>query len=318
MFTDHLKIDPLPVLVESCDPALIYSIHKDILQETQTPQESLWDLPECVNILDDQLENGSWRYKGNRSGDQYGENYELLETWRKLNNLVEKYGIDKSHPAVSRAAEFIFSCQTDEGDIRGILSNQYMPYYMGVILEVLIKAGYAFDERVIKGLEWLLKMRQHDGGWIIPLMMYKMQTFYKIYDQPPIPPDKKKPFSHVATGMVIRAFVEHPEYKKKPEIILVGNLLKGRLFKKDAYSSRQAVSYWYKLQFPFWWTNILTVLDSLAKLGFDKGDQVILKAIHWLIENQSDDGLWHASIGPKKHANEWITLAVCRTLKYYL
>ena len=75
-------------------------------------------------------------------GDELGEAYELLETWKILRILVELYGMHRSHPAINQACEYIFSFQTDEEDIRGILSNQYMPYYMGAILEILIKAGF--------------------------------------------------------------------------------------------------------------------------------------------------------------------------------
>jgi hypothetical protein len=42
-------------------------------------------------------------------------------------------------PTIAKAAEYIFSNQMYEGDIRGILGNQYMPYYHGAILELLIK-----------------------------------------------------------------------------------------------------------------------------------------------------------------------------------
>jgi hypothetical protein len=56
---------------------------------------------------------------------------------------------------------------THEGDIRGMLGNQYAPYYTGAMLSLLIKAGFAHDPRIEKGMRWLLKMRQDDGGWVI-------------------------------------------------------------------------------------------------------------------------------------------------------
>lgn len=69
-----------------------------------------------------------------------------------------------------------------------------MPYYNGAILEVLIKAGYAEDERVLKALEWLLGMRQNDGGWIILLHVFNIKEFYKVYNQAPIPPERERFF----------------------------------------------------------------------------------------------------------------------------
>ena len=156
MWTEKLQINPLPRLLGTNDKALLFFIERDLLENTCDSIESLWQLPEPQKILSHQQPNGSWLYKGKRPGDEFGEAYELLETWKILRKLVEMYGFNNSHPLINRACEFMLSYQTQEGDIRGILSNQYMPYYMGAILEILIKAGYEKDDRVEKGMQWLL------------------------------------------------------------------------------------------------------------------------------------------------------------------
>jgi len=282
--------------------------------------EHLWGIPAARKILSKQQAEGSWRYHGNRPGDEFGEAYELLETWKVLRGLVEMFTFNRKHPSIERACEYILGYQTDEGDIRGILSNQYAPYYTGSILEILIKAGYEEDERILKGMQWLLDMRQADGGWIIPLTMFKMQAYYQLFNQPPIPPDRSLPFSHLVTGMVIRAFAAHPIYRDSPEAIHAGRLLKSRFFQKDAYTSHQAADYWVKFQFPFWWTDLLTVMDSLMRLGFDPADPDVGHALEWFMEHQGEDGLWRAHYGgtSKGFSDEWVTLAVCRMLKYFL
>jgi len=73
---------------------------------------------------------------------------------------------------VGKAAEYIFSFQTPEGDIRGFIGNQYATYYTGYILALLIQAGYVDDPRVEKGMQWLLEMRQNDGGWTVPILTH--------------------------------------------------------------------------------------------------------------------------------------------------
>ena len=320
MWTDQLKINPIPTLLDGEDKALQYFTERDLLGlEVETAGEALWELKAPVEILRRQRMDGAWVYRGNRPGDEFGENYELLETWKNLRFLVEMYGFDRRHAAIQRAADFIFACQTREGDIRGILANQYMPYYMGAIMEILIKAGYGEDERILKGFQWLLDMRQADGGWIIPLQLYKIQEFYRVYNRAPIPPEKNKPFSHMASGMVIRAFAAHAEYGRRPEAQHAGRLLKGRMFQADVYTSRQAIAYWYKLQFPFWWTSLLTVLDSLMRMDFILDDE-IRQGLDWFIQNQDHDGTWHTSYGGLKGTRPtgWVTLAVCRILKHYL
>lgn len=226
----------------------------------------------------------------------------------------------RAHPAINHACEYILSYQTEEGDIRGILSYQYMPYYMGAILEILIKAGFEKDNRVEKGMKWLLDMRQDDGGWILPLQLFKMREFYTICIQPPIKPQKDLPFSHMITGMVIRAFAAHPAYCHSPETLQAANLLKSRFFKKDTYTSRQAETYWFKFQFPFWWTNLLAVIDSLMRIGDSVNDEGVQKGLNWLIDNQGENGLWKADYGKKVSTSpdNWVTLSVCRILKYFI
>ncbi len=319
MWRKELKFDPLPALLSADDHALQYFVERDLLNSNPGPPEYLWVQPGVRKILSNQQAGGCWRFKGKRPGEAFGEAYELLETWKVLRGLVEMYAFNRNHPNIERACEYILEYQTDEGDIRGILSNQYTPYYTGAMLEILIKAGYAQDERVEKGLQWLLDMRQEDGGWIIPLTMYKMQAYYSLYDQPPVPPERERPFSHMAMGMVIRAFAAHPLYRKLPDAIHAGHLLKSRFFQKDAYTSRQAVDYWTKFQFPFWWTDLLTVMDSLMRMEFDRTDPDVRRALDWFIRNQQPDRLWRASYGgvSKGNSNEWVTLVICRVMKYF-
>lgn len=300
MWADKLQINPLPRLLATNDQALLVFIERDLLDNSCVSFASLWQLPEPKKILNHQQPNGSWLFKGKRPGDELGEAYELLETWRTLRVLVEMYAFDYSHPLINRACEFMLSYQTQEGDIRGILSNQYMPYYMGAILEILIKAGYEKDDRVKKGMQWLIEKKQDDGGWIAPLLLFKMKDYYDICRQPPVQPKKDLPSSHMITGMVIRAFAAHPIYRKSTTAIQAGRFLKSRLFKRDVYTSRQAETYWLKFQFPYWWTNLVTVLDSLMSLGFSSQDQEIQNGLDWLIKNQGEDGLWKAHYGGTK------------------
>lgn len=81
------------------------------------------------------------------------ENYAQLETYRILGQLVENYGFSKKHPAIGKAAEFLFRFQTDEGDFRGIYGNQYTPIYTAAIMELLINAGYDNNSRIEKGFQ---------------------------------------------------------------------------------------------------------------------------------------------------------------------
>ncbi len=179
-FLKNLNHDPIPPLLASGDEALIYFTRRDLLGEDTGPVERLWQLPGALKILKKQLPNGSWPRPGENKHPSI--NQALIETWRQFRFLIERYGMTRAHPQVERASDFIFSCQTEEGDIRGFLANQYATYYTGAVMALLIQAGYADDPRIEKGFQWLLGMRQDDGGWSIPMITHKLDraTQYRL------------------------------------------------------------------------------------------------------------------------------------------
>ncbi len=317
-WVNNLHHDPIVALLKTENPALHFFIKRDFKDEETGAVEDLWLLPEPDKLIQKQLQNGSWKYPGNTTNNKIGTNYYLLETFRQLRILVDKYAFNRSHPCLQAAVEYIFSCQTVEGDIRGILSNQYMPYYMGAILSLVIKAGYGDDDRTIKGLDWLLSMRQQDGAWFIPLQAYKITYLNEVALKPPIPPDRSLPSSHLATGMVLRAFAEHEGFRQRIEVLQAARWLKSRFFKPDAYNDHKGIEYWTKFQYPFWWTDLLSSLNLLQKMGFTRDNADIQKSIRWFIENQGEDGLWKASYEKRPDMDLWVSLAVCRVLNWYL
>jgi hypothetical protein len=322
MWLDALTVNPLPELLAWDDPALRFFVRRDLLDEPAGPVQVLWQAPAAARLVQKQQAGGSWRYSGKSYNPETGTRYDLLETYRSLRLLVEMYGFHDEHPALRRAAEYVLTYQTDEGDIRGIIGNQYMPYYHGAILELLIKAGYAGDARLEKGLAWLLSVRQNDGGWIVPTQAVpSKQRTTEFWLGPPIPPDPALPHAHLATGMALRAFAAHPAYRQRPEVIAAGESLKNRFFKPDRYNDRKASSYWLRFQFPFWWTSLLTALDSLSWLGFDAQDEEIAQGLDWFLTHQGANGLWETGYGAGKGAEEnrrWVGLAACRVIKRLL
>ena len=162
----RLNFDPLPRLKASQNEALLYFVRRDLLGEEVGPAESLWKLADVLKMLKKQQEDGSWIYPGGKKDMRSQQDYNQLQTYKILMDLVEKYGFTKEHPAIRSAAEFLFTCQTEEGDFRGIYRDQYTPNYSAGILELLIKAGYQNDLRTQRGFAWLLSMQQDDGGWL--------------------------------------------------------------------------------------------------------------------------------------------------------
>jgi hypothetical protein len=269
--TGLLDVEPSTILASSKDAAISFFARRDLLGMQVGQVSTLWDLPEAQQTLAKQNDDGSWPYPRGKSHVRSRENYDQLETFRQANTLVEMFGFTREHAAIERAADFLFSFQTVEGDFRGIYGNQYATTYVGAIMEVLVKAGYAQDPRVAKGFQWLLAMRQSDGGWAIPWRTVGI-PFSEFADLErhaiPIAPDRSKPSSHLVTGMVLRAFAAHPVQRRSAEVHRAGELLAARLYKRDFYGDRGDVGYWERVSFPFWFTDIVSALDTLSRLGF--------------------------------------------------
>ena len=109
-----------------------------------------------------------------------------------------------------------------------------------------------------------------------------------------------------------------PVKKSKIGSVLI-NLL-SNLFKQDNYPDRAATSYWFGFSYPFWFTDLLSALDSLSLLGFSKNEPQINKALKWFVENQQNDGLWELRIlkGQNKDVIKlYLSLALCRVFKRF-
>jgi hypothetical protein len=311
-----LRYDPVPWLLSARDLAVTTLVRRDLLHQ-KVDVRPLWDTKEAARLLRRQQPSGCWLYPVKKPPPQ---NYDLYETFTTLGELVGKYGMDRNHKAVGRAAAYVFSCQTAEGDYRGIYGTQPAHTYTSALMEVLIEAGYAQHPSIRGAFRWLLDTRQQDGGWAIPVRTRELRLvrqWDEISSGPVIEGDPSKPFSHMVTGMVLRAFAAHPRYRTSREALHAAKLFKSRLFKPDRYSDRKGKEYWTKFTYPFQFTDLLTSIDALGKLGFSPDDPEIVPAIDWFRQRQKPDGSLELDmcrgIGDRRLAL-WLGLATARAL----
>jgi hypothetical protein len=313
-------------LLQSNDRAISFFTRTDLLGEPVGLVNQVWELPEPQKMLRKQRGDGSWKGLVKKTPVYPKNHSDLVATFKAFRILIKDYEFTRDREGIDMAAEYLFGFQTGEGDIRGFIANQYATYYTGEILSLLIKAGYADDPRVETGMEWLLSMRQYDGGWTVPILTHAFdrETGYRLTStyMEPVEPDRTKPFSHNWTDMVLRAFAAHRVYCHSEEAWKAGELLKSRFFQPDVYSSYKEARYWTR--FVFWWPNLLTSLESLLLLGFSPDDPDIRKGLEWFLDNQQEDGLWNVSSegrpgsGGKPLERAWLTLRICRTLMGFL
>lgn len=313
---EELKLNPVPVLLKK-NEAIKYFTLRDLLDKKVESIEILWELPAVKKSLKKQKSNGSWKYPSEGKISQV--DYTQYQTYLILSELVEKYGLNKNHESLKKAADYLFEFQTDEGDFRGIYANQYSTTYSPAIMEILIKAGYGDDPRIFKGFEWLLSIRQDDGGWALPFRTRGKNLGEAYQSREVIPADKSRPFSHVVTGMVLRAFAAHPHYRKSTAAKKAGELLISRFFMPDKYPDRKSKDFWERVSFPFLYTQIVAALNSLYYLGFSKSKPEIKNALNFLRQKQVENGTFDLKVtrGSDKDLNYWICLSVCRLFKRY-
>lgn len=317
---EGLRLDPLPALLRSRDPSVGYFAPRDLLDESGGSIDEIQHLAEPQRILRKQRSDGSWPGRGSRRSVYPADHGELVATFKQFRTLVEWYGFTCSSDPIAAAAEYLVTFQTDRGDFRGFIGNQYAPYYTGYMLALLIKAGFTAERRIDEGMQWLLAMRQDDGGWTVPVLTHRFdrETLYRLTatNVAPVEPDRTQPFSHNWTDMVLRAFAAHSEYRPLPEARFAAGLLKSRFFSPDVYSSRRAARYWTR--FIHWWPNLLTAMETLAALGFENSDPDLRRGREWFIANQAADGLWDLAPGgaaPTGSERERVALRICRLLR---
>jgi hypothetical protein len=316
----------LPSLLRYGDTRIAYFAKRDILGEDPGSVKELWNIQSAAAILRKQLPSGSWKYANARAKKVSPlQDYDQLETYRRLGQLVEQHGFNKTRWAIERAAEFLFGRQTGEGDFRGIYGRQYTPNYTAGIVELLVKAGYGGDARIQKAFAWLLSLRQEDGGWAIPTRTSKTRLpgrplHHAIRLPKTLEPDLAKPSSAMVTGVVLRAFAAHENSQRATDVYRAAELLSSKFFKRDAYADRGAPEYWEKMTFPFWFTDIVSALDSLSQLKPEPFyNEQVSTALRWILRRQTRSGLFEFRLlkTGDRSLKHWESLAVCRILKRY-
>ena len=276
-----------------------------------------------IRILEAQNPNGGWCKKKYEGHPRWEKTYYIVDTLRNIFQLRD-YGCVIEDEGVQKAVDFLFSTQTNEGDFRGAFLNEYAPTYHSLTLEILCLFGLDSDKRVQKGFRWIIRNRQDDGGWVIPCQTISNKELKARYTPEvqltidPVKLEKTKPFSHLVTGMVLRAFAESSMWKNSKEAREAGELLLKRFFKEDKYDYRKQSGFWEEMSYPFWATDILGSLDSLSKIGFDPENEVVQRVLNWLSKKQNSQGFWEASSDKSSIGDHlWVTLAVLRILKRF-
>ncbi len=322
-----MKVNPnkaIEFLLARGNLPILYWLKKDILEVPIDREfKNLQKFASRIRILKNQKPNGGWCKRKYEGHPRWEKSYYIVDTLKNMFKL-HNFGCTLKDEGIKQAIKFVLSTQSRAGDFRGAYLNEYAPTYHALSLEILCLLGHDKDEKIQKGFRWITNNRQNDGGWVIPYRTIDQAQLKNRYNYEaqlklePIKPDKSRPFSHLVTGMVLRALAASPTWSKSKEARKAGELLLKRFFKADKYNDRWLPSFWEELTYPFWATDILCSLDSLSKIGFPVENENLQKGLNWMLKKQNKQGYWEA--GNQKSSIEddlWVTFAVLRVLKRF-
>ena len=322
-----MKVNPnkaIEFLLARGNLPILYWLKKDILEVPVDREfKNLQKFASRIRILKRQKPNGGWCKRKYEGHPRWEKSYYIVDTLKNMFKL-HNFGCTLKDEGIKKAIKFVLSTQSAAGDFRGAYLNEYAPTYHALSLEILCFFGLYKDEKIQKGFRWIINNRQDDGGWVIPYRTIDQEQLKNRYNYEaqlklePIKPDKSQPFSHLVTGMVLRALAASPTWSKSKEAWKAGELMLSRFFKADKYNDRWLPSFWEELAYPFWATDILSSLDSLSRIGFPVENENIQKGLDWMLKKQNKQGYWEA--GNQKSTIEdhlWVTFAVLRVLKRF-
>lgn len=199
--------------------------------------------------------------------------------------------------------------------------NEVIPCLSGNMVWSLIRFGYLEDERLVKGIEWLIQfMRLNDGVYVNPQAA---------------PYDKweacwGKHTCHMGVVKAMKALGEIPKEKRSAQmeatlISCAEYMLNHHIYKRSHDLKRTSKPGWLKFGFPMMYqTDVLEVLDILTTIGIKDSrmqeamDLVLAKQDamgRWPMENTYASDRMIVSFGKQGEQNKWITLRALRVIK---
>ena len=96
--------ETVKTLLDTRNKAIIAFTKKNLLGE-DVDIEKLWTLPQVKRLLKQQQPDGSWIYPNKKAILRSPTNYNQYQTYKTLAELVEFYGLNRKHEAISKAAD---------------------------------------------------------------------------------------------------------------------------------------------------------------------------------------------------------------------
>ena len=279
--------------------------------------------PRLTSILSLQESDGSWTGGGLAEGRTGGS--PILSTAFALARL-SFLGFDRSHPAILRAAEYLFSQQLPDGswplgraeadleqDERPKREGYSMiPLQTAFPLRGLAGCGFATDPRAERGYDWLLPQRLPDGAWPTGMAsgVYGYVAGYRRL------PHSRWGCRSNTTGALVCLSL-HPERRRSSEAQRALDILLGRETREKhvigfevarllgAERARGFITFFARF-------DLALILSLCCSMGVSSSDVRLADLIRFVMGLQGEYGLWEYPAQPQ--VSRWLTFDLMRSI----
>ncbi|MBI4979070.1 MAG: nitrogen fixation protein NifH [Spirochaetes bacterium] len=325
-----LTADPTDWLLEEENPSVRYLTLTGLLDESEKnaavkkAKKQIMAAGIVPRILAKQRNNGSWE----DAGQFYREKYRGT-VWQLI--ILAEAMADGHDARVRNACEYLLAHSQDkrsggfsvDASADGGGRHSYIiPCLAGNMLFSLIRLGYLNDERIKRGIDWVIHYQTFDDG-------VKKAPRGWPYDQ--LTGCFGHHSCHMGVVKVLKAFSEIPEKKRSLGVTRVIEsavefMLTHHIYKKSHALDEVSKPGWLKFGFPLMYqTDVLEIMLLMAKLNIT--DDRMKDALSLVISRQDSRGRWNlqqsfngrfqVNCEVKGKPSKWLTLNACRVLKKY-
>jgi hypothetical protein len=310
-----------PLLLSDPSPNLRYLVLKHLLDEPEEAEELeniRRDDPIIKHLLTEQKPDGSWSPDSITGNAPQGKIQTTAQALTRLGYL------EIDHPAIAKAAEYIYSQQQRDGswplgnyatDSDGADSYDVMSLQTSLPLRGLASAGYAEDPRSEQAYDWLMEQQLPDGAWPTGVAgdIYGYVAGYR-----------RLPHSRWGcrsnTTAAITCLSIHPERRKSAETRRAMDHLLGRETREryhlgfevariiGAEPATGFITYYARF-------DVAHILKLLTCVEASTIDQRVNDLVAFVKDQRGLYGIWEYA---KPQASKWVTYDVLKTLKQVL
>jgi hypothetical protein len=333
-WTDALRADPLPWLLDERTPAVRHQALRHLLGRPDDDPEVVAALGAAMQadpiaaILAHQQPDGYWV----KPGAGYAPKY-TGTVWQLI--FLDQLGADPADPQVRAAGAYVLAhTQAENGGFgaSGAKDEAVLPppssaihCLTGNLLRARLGFGWLDDQRVQRAIAWQAQVATGDG---------KVRYYASGANGPGFrcAANDKLPCAWGATKVLL-AFARIPAERRTPMVRRAIEQGVQLLLSADPATAAYPMGYgntkpsgsWFKLGFPSGYVaDVLQVLEALCELGLGS-DPRLANAVAWLLSKQDAHGRWKneyayngktwVDIERQGQPSKWVTLRACRVLR---